>query len=130
VTAGHIAATHERFSGIRQVAPVCTPPNTCFREPTGVQIPNGISIGSGVFVRLSTVSDRQRYSVCNNTPHLHMYTAMRPNKKETQQHTSVYKHWCNINSLQESSLRAVIGFSNFTFTLQSKIKKHFSSCNR
>ena len=31
---GCIAAAHGWFSGIRQVAPVCTPPNTCFLRPT------------------------------------------------------------------------------------------------
>jgi len=35
--------------GISQVAPVCTPPNTCFLGPTQVQIPNRISIGPAVF---------------------------------------------------------------------------------
>jgi len=28
-----MAAAHEQFNGIRQVAPVCTPPNTCFLGP-------------------------------------------------------------------------------------------------
>jgi len=46
---GHISATNERFSGIRQVALLCTPPNTCFLGPTWVQIPNDISVGSAVF---------------------------------------------------------------------------------
>jgi len=36
------------FGGIRQVAPVCTPPNTCLLGPTRVPIPNDISIGSAV----------------------------------------------------------------------------------
>ena len=49
---GRIAATHGRFSGIRLVAPVCTPPNTIL-GPTRVQIPNGISIGSAVFAQLT-----------------------------------------------------------------------------
>jgi len=33
-TAGRIAAARGRFSSIRQVAPVCTPPNTWFLGPT------------------------------------------------------------------------------------------------
>jgi len=44
--------------------------DTCFLVPTPVQIPNGISIGSAVFARLTTVIDRQtdrrRYSVCKH----------------------------------------------------------------
>ena len=32
---------HGRFNGIRQVVPVCTPPNTCFLGPTRVHNPNG-----------------------------------------------------------------------------------------
>ena len=46
---GRIAAAHGRFNGIRQLAPVCTPPNACFPGPTWVLNPNGISIGSAVF---------------------------------------------------------------------------------
>jgi len=38
------------FARLRQCAP---PPNTCFRGPTWVQIPNGISIGSA-FSRFCT----------------------------------------------------------------------------
>ena len=37
MTRGRIAATYGRFSGIHQVAPVCTPPNTCFLGPTRVR---------------------------------------------------------------------------------------------
>jgi len=33
LTTGRIAAAHGRFSGIRQVALECTPPNTCFLVP-------------------------------------------------------------------------------------------------
>jgi len=53
LTVGRVVAAHGRFTGIRQVAPVCTPPNTCFLWLTRVQIPNGISIGSAVFVQLT-----------------------------------------------------------------------------
>jgi len=48
-----MTATHGQFNGIRQVAPVCTPPNTCFLGTTIVQIPNGISIGSAFFAQLT-----------------------------------------------------------------------------
>ena len=41
------------FSGIRQVAPVCTPSNTCFLGSTRVQIPNCIWICSAVFAQLT-----------------------------------------------------------------------------
>jgi len=54
-----VAAAHGRFIGIRQVAPVCTPPNTCFPEPTRVHNPNGISIGRAVFAGFTTVTDQQ-----------------------------------------------------------------------
>jgi len=58
------------------------PSNTWFPGPTRVLNPNGISIGSAVFAGLTTVKDRQtdrpRYSVSNNTPHLRKL-AMRPN---------------------------------------------------
>ena len=53
LTTGCIAAAHERFSGIRQLAPVCTLPYTCFHGPTRVQIPNGILTGSAVFAQLT-----------------------------------------------------------------------------
>jgi len=56
LTTGRIAAAHGRFSGIRQVSPVCNPPNTCFLGPTRVQILNGISIGSAVFAQLTAES--------------------------------------------------------------------------
>ena len=53
----------------------CAPaPNTCLLESTQVLNPNGISIGSTVSAGLTIVTDRQtdrpRYSVCNNRPHL------------------------------------------------------------
>jgi len=45
---------------------------------TRVLNPNGISIGSVVFTGLTTVADREtdrpRYSVCNNRPHLYICT--------------------------------------------------------
>ena len=34
LTTGRIAAAHGRFSGIRKVATVCTPPNTSFLGPS------------------------------------------------------------------------------------------------
>jgi len=37
---------------------ICTPSNTRFLVPTRVHNPNGISIGSAVFVGLTTVTDR------------------------------------------------------------------------
>ena len=64
MTTGRIAAAYGRLSGIRQVAPVCTPRNTWFLGPirvgtTRVLNPNGISIGSAVFVGRTSVTDRQ-----------------------------------------------------------------------
>jgi len=45
---GRITAAHERYNGIRQVAPMCTTSNTCFPGPVRIQNPNGISNGSGI----------------------------------------------------------------------------------
>jgi len=65
------------------------PSNTWFLGPTRVLNPNGISIGSAVFVGLSTVTDRQtdrpRYSVGNNRPHQRSI-AMRPNSNNNLIH--------------------------------------------
>jgi len=57
---------------------IWTPSNTWFLGPTSVLNPNGIAIGAAVFAGLTTVTDRQtdpptdrpRYSVGNNRPHL------------------------------------------------------------
>ena len=44
--------------------------NTRFLELTRANNPNGISINSAVFAGFTTVTDRPRYSVCNNkSPH-------------------------------------------------------------
>jgi len=62
------------------------PTNTWFLGPTWVHNSNSISIGSAVFAGLTIVTDRPtdrpRYSVCNNRPHLRS-TAMRPNMHQT-----------------------------------------------
>jgi len=56
--------------------------NTGFFWPTRVNIPNGITIGSAAFARLTVVTDRPtdrpRYSVCSSRPHL-ASAAIRPN---------------------------------------------------
>jgi len=51
-----IPTAQGRFSDIRQVAPVCTQPNACFLGP-----PRG---------QTDRQTDRPRFSVCNNRPHL------------------------------------------------------------
>jgi len=56
---------------------IWTPSNTWFPGPTRVHIPNSILIASSIFARLMIMTDRPRYSICNNSPHLHS-TAMRP----------------------------------------------------
>jgi len=38
---------------------MCTPSDTCFPGPTGVHIPNGISIGSAIFAAFAIMTDRQ-----------------------------------------------------------------------
>jgi len=65
LTTGHIAVANGRFSGIRQVALVCTLPNTCFLGPSRVQIPNGVSIGSAV---LHSSRHTQSVSILYNWP--------------------------------------------------------------
>jgi len=51
-----------------------TPSNTWFLRPIQIHKPNGISIGSAVIAGLTLVTnrptDRPRYSVCKNRPHL------------------------------------------------------------
>jgi len=59
----------------------CGPPsNACFLGPTRVLNPNGILIGSAIFARFTTVTDRPShkpcYSVCNNRPHLPTYVIL------------------------------------------------------
>ena len=61
---------HVRVSGL--------PSNTWFPGPTRVNIPNGITTGSADFPGLTVVTDRPRYSVCNNRRHQASAT-MRPN---------------------------------------------------
>jgi len=74
LTKDRIAGARGQFSGIRQVAPMYIPSNTCFLGPTRVHNPSGISIGATVSAGLTIVTDRPtdrpRYSVCNNRPHL------------------------------------------------------------
>jgi len=53
LTTGRIATAYGRFNGISQVAPVCTPPKTCFLGPIRFLNPNGISIGSAAFAQLT-----------------------------------------------------------------------------
>jgi len=50
---GPIAAAYGRFTGIHQVAPLCTPLNTCFLGPTRVHNLDGITMGSAIFAQLS-----------------------------------------------------------------------------
>ena len=66
------------------------PSNTWFTGPTQVLNPNGSSIGAAVFAGLTSVrdrstdrqTDRPRYSVGKNQPHLRTYsTAMRPKNR-------------------------------------------------
>ena len=82
LTTGRIAGIHGRFSGIRQMAPACTPPNTCFLGPTRVHNPNDTSIGWGVFLAgLTTylLTDRQTTQTIGRIYVRTCSTAMRPN---------------------------------------------------
>ena len=51
----HVAAAHVRFSGISQVAPVCTTPNKCAstRSPNPKRHLDRFSIASAVFAQLT-----------------------------------------------------------------------------
>jgi len=53
---------------------IWTPSNTWFLRPTRVSIPNGVANGSAATAGLTLVTnrptDRPRYSVCSNRPHL------------------------------------------------------------
>jgi len=60
-------AAYRRFSCIRQVVPVCTPPNTCFLWPTRVHIQNATSIGSATLAQLTAES---RYTLHQPLPPL------------------------------------------------------------
>jgi len=67
-----------------KIAPceILIPSNTWFLWPTGVHIPNSVSIGSVVFTGFTVVTDQQtdrpRYSVCSNRLRL-ASAAMWPN---------------------------------------------------
>jgi len=68
---------------------VWTPSNTRFLGPTQVNIPNNISIAIAVFTgSRSWQTERPRYSLCNNRPHL-CSIAMGPNNNQAY---SEYKH--------------------------------------
>jgi len=54
------------------------PSYTGFPGPNRVHNPNDILIISAIFAGLTTATDRPRYTICNNRPHLHS-TAMWPN---------------------------------------------------
>jgi len=58
------------------------PFNTWFLVPTQVHRSNSISISSAIFAGFTTVTDeetdRPRYSVCSNRPHLHRVSKKRP----------------------------------------------------
>ena len=62
LTTGRIAAVHGRFTGM-------VAPDTCFLEPTRVQIPNDISIQP--FWQGSLLWQTDRQTDHNNRPHLH-----------------------------------------------------------
>ena len=65
-TKGRIAAAHEWFSGIGQVAPVCTPTYTCFLDAP--EFKSQTAVGSVVFLH----SSRQTVTVlCNGRPFPH-----------------------------------------------------------
>ena len=67
LTKGRTAAAHGLFNGIRQVAPMCTPCNTCFLGPTRVHNPDDISIGSAVF--LAKLTAESHYTLQRAAPY-------------------------------------------------------------
>ena len=66
MTTVRIVAAHGWFNSINQVAPVCTPPNTCFLGPTRVQIPNCILIDSAIFAQPSKLTQPPTLSGTGN----------------------------------------------------------------
>jgi len=62
--------------------PFILPPSNIVPWPTWFNNPNGITITSTTFARLTVVTDRPRYSVCSNRPHL-ASAAMQPNNNNT-----------------------------------------------
>ena len=54
LTKGRIITAHGRFTRIRQVAPMRTHLIHASLDPTRVQIPKDITIGSAVFAQLTT----------------------------------------------------------------------------
>jgi len=51
---GRIVAAHERYNSIRQVAPVCTPPNTCSLGHRSPQPKRHLDrFGSAIFAQLT-----------------------------------------------------------------------------
>jgi len=62
---------------------ILTPSKTQFLEPTWVYNPNSISIGSAVFAELTIMTDRPRYSICNNRP-VSMYVVLQCGLKITK----------------------------------------------
>ena len=72
--------------------------------PTWVHIPNDMSIGSAVFAGLTMMTDRPRYSVCNNRPPV-SNAAMRPD-------TADYVWMCFI-SFYQSIKHVLIFYSIF-----------------
>jgi len=93
------------FARLRQCA---LPRNTCFLGPTGVQNPNGISIGSAVFVELTTVTATDRptdYATRSVTigriPIRIRSTAMRPNNV-------AFLSSCKVGTPEAKRLTAVV----------------------
>ena len=69
--------------------------NTWFFGPTRILNPNGISIGAAVFAELTSMTDRPtdrpRYTVGNNKPHLRTIhsTMMQPNNNNNNCHLRI-----------------------------------------
>jgi len=63
LTKGLIAATDGRFNRIRQVAPICTPSNTCFSGSIRVHTPKRHLDRFTVYSRFHRVDHRDRQTV-------------------------------------------------------------------
>jgi len=82
---------------------------------------NGISIGSAVFAELKLVidlqTDRPRYSICNNRPHLHG-SDMRPNNEFCNIHHH-HHHVCLLMCRQNAA--------SCKYTVSARYKKYIVS---
>ena len=123
-----IAATHGWFSGICQVATVCTPPIICFLGPIWVHNQNGISIGSPIFAQLMaecswaclgmSFPQKLPLGMGRSGPHLihgSMEAWTHPNP-QPKRHLDQFSHFCTARCRETSGIPGhVLSHKNCTF---------------